>query len=123
MQQLDIKYKNKASQRISTDETWSWSNDSDVRFADNKDGEIIEAYRAPSYRFRARVTEHSVIPSASDNVPIAEKEKYKGEILISKSGKKIIDFKQNLAGFISFKLNARKGQKIKITLGELLDKD
>ena len=121
--QIDIKYKNKASQRISTDETWSWSNDSDVRFADNKDGEIIEAYRTPSYRFRARVTEHSVIPSASDNVPIAEKEKYKGEILISKSGKKIIDFKQNLAGFISFKLNARKGQKIKITLGELLDKD
>lgn len=121
--QIDIKYKNKASQRISTDETWSWSNDSDVRFADNKDGEIIEAYRTPSYRFRARVTEHSVIPSASDNVSIAEKEKYKGEILISKSGKKIIDFKQNLAGFISFKLNARKGQKIKITLGELLDKD
>ena len=115
--QIDIKYKNKASQRISTDETWSWSNDSDVRFADNKDGEIIEAYRTPSYRFRARVTEHSVIPSASDNVPIAEKEKYKGEILISKSGKKIINFKQNLAGFISFKLNARKVQKIKITLG------
>lgn len=121
--QIDIKYKNGTIRRISTDETWSWSNDSDVRFADNKDGEIIDANRKPSYRFRARVTSHSVTPSASNNVPIAEREQYKGEILISKSGKKIIDFKQNLAGFISFKLNAKKGQKIKITLGELLDKD
>lgn len=121
--QVDIKYKNGTSRRISTDGTWSWSNDSDVRFADNKDGEIIDANKKPSYRFCARVTSHPVTPSASNNVPTAEKEKYKGEILISKSGKKIIDFKQNLAGFISFKLNAEKGQKIKITLGELLDKD
>lgn len=121
--QVDIKYKDGTNLRVSTDETWSWSNDSDIRFADNKDGEIIDANRKPSYRFRARITSHPVTPSASNNVPIAEKERYSGEIIISKSGKKIIDFKQNLAGFISFKLNAKKGQKIKITLGELLDKD
>ena len=37
------------------------------------------------------------------------------------SGKKLINFKQNMAGYVSFKINAKKGQKITLRFGEMLD--
>ena len=53
---------------VGSDGAWQWSNDGPLRFADNKDGEVVEAWRVPSYRGKARVTKHPVIPCASNNV-------------------------------------------------------
>ena len=118
---LDITYNDGTADKVVTDGTWLWSNDGAVSFADNKDGEIVDADRAPSYSGKAKVTSHNVVPTASNNVPIAEKETFKGEMITSPSGKKIIDFKQNKAGYVSFKINAKKGQKITLRFGEMLD--
>ena len=118
--QLEIVYENGKKQTVVTDDTWKWSSDGAIRFADNKDGEIIEAGRTPSYSGKAKVTSHNVVPTASNNVPIAEKETFKGEMTVSPSGKKLLNFGQNFAGYISFKLNAKEGQKIVFRFGELL---
>ncbi len=119
--QLEITYQNGECDTIITDESWLWSNDGPISFADNKDGEIVDANKAPSYSDKAKVTSHKVTPTASNNVPIAEKETFKGEMITAPSGKKIIDFKQNSAGYVSFKINAKKGQKITLRFGEMLD--
>lgn len=119
--QLEIIYKNGKKQIVKTDNSWRWSNDGAVRFADNKDGEIVDGRMRPSYSGNARFSSCSVIPSASNNVPIAEKEIFKGEMHVSPSGKRIIDFKQNFAGYISFAINAKQGQRITLRFGELLD--
>lgn len=63
------------------------------------------------------------MPSASNNVHIAEKETFKGEMTTAPSGKKLINFKQNMAGYVSFKINAKKGQKITLRFGEMLDEN
>lgn len=52
-------------QRIVTDGSWDWGNDGPIRFADNKDGEIYDANRFPSYSGKAKETAHSVAPTAS----------------------------------------------------------
>ena len=71
---------------------WQWSNDGPLRFADNKDGEVVEAWRVPSYRGKARVTKHPVIPCASNNVPVTEHERFTPDISVAPNGKLLLDF-------------------------------
>lgn len=41
--QLEIQYTDGTKDTVATDSSWLWSNDGSVRFADNKDGEIVDA--------------------------------------------------------------------------------
>ena len=118
--QLEVNYENGGKETIVSDESWQWSNDGPIRFADNKDGEIFDARLSPSFGGKAKLTSHNVVPSASNNVPIAEKETFRGKMSISPSGKKLIDFGQNIAGYISFRVNAKEGQKMVFRFGEML---
>lgn len=118
--QLEIVYTDCTSDIIVTDNSWAWSNDGAILFADNKDGEIVDANKVPSYSGFAIESSHNVVPSCSNNVPISEKEQFKGELTKSPSGKYIIDFKQNFAGYIKFRVNAHKGDKLIIRFGEML---
>lgn len=121
--QLEITYEDGSCQQISTDESWKWSNDGPLRFADNKDGEIIEAYRIPSYAHHAKVTSHIVVPTASNNVGITEQERLSPVMIKTPSGKTLLDFKQNIAGYIEFHVQAQKGQRIFLRFGEMLDEN
>lgn len=95
---------------LCSDESWDWSSDGPIRFADNKDGEVFDARMAPSYAGKAKVTSHSVTPSASNNVPVTERERLKAERITTPSGKTVLDFGQNIAGYLSFSLMAKAGQ-------------
>lgn len=119
--QLEIEYIDGSKEVIITEETWDWSNDGPIRFADNKDGEIIEASRIPSYNGKAKVTSHNVIPTASNNVDMKECEHFSATMKATPSGKKILDFGQNFAGYISFSVEANEGDKMVLRFGELLD--
>lgn len=119
--QLEITKKDGTVEQILTDESWKWSNDGPIRFADNKDGEIVNAQFTPSYAGSAKVTSHPVIPTASDNVPVTEHETFLARKIQTPSGKTVLNFGQNIAGYLSFSLNAKAGQKIKLRFGELMD--
>ena len=119
--QLEITGVDVKTQTIRTDETWDWSNDSPIRFADNKDGEIVDAGREPSYSGKAKLTSRAVIPSASNNVPVREHERFTPQLIHTPSGKTVLDFGQNIAGYVSFRVQAKQGQKITLTHGEMLD--
>ncbi len=119
--QLEITYADGHRDTVATDESWQWSDDGPVRFADNKDGETVEAFRSPLYNGHAKVTKHSVIPSASNNVPVTEHETFKPSLITTPSGKTVLDFGQNIAGYVSFSLDARVGQRILLRFGEMLD--
>lgn len=121
--QLEIFFADGTEQTIVSDGSWDWSNDGPVRFADNKDGEIVEAFRVPLYRQKAKVTKHNVTPSASNNVPVTEHEQFKPVLITTPSGKTVLDFGQNIQGYASFRLTARAGQRIFLRFGELIDKD
>ena len=109
---------------IGTNKSWAWSNDGKIRLADNKDGEIIEAWRKPSYNAFAKETKCDVLPVASNNVPVTEHERFiVKNVITTPNGEKVLDFGQNIAGYISFSLNAKKGQKIKLRFGEMFDEN
>ena len=121
--QLELRYTDGTAETVVTDGTWDWSNDGPIRFADNKDGEIVEAFRAPTYAGKARVTAHPVVPTASNNVPVTEHERFHPAITTAPNGKTLLDFGQNIAGYVSFRVNARVGQRMIWRFGEMLDAD
>ena len=119
--QLELTDRDGRTQEICSDESWDWSCYGPIRFADNKDGEIVEAYRTPSYAGKARLAKCRVLPAASNNVPVTEHERFKPVLLTTPKGSKVLDFGQNLAGYCAFRLNARRGQKLVLRFGETLD--
>ena len=123
LMQLEIAYADGTTETIGTDRTWDWSNDGPIRFADNKDGEIVETFRTPMYMGHAKETSHSVVPTASNNVPVTEHERFHPTITTAPNGKKLLDFGQNIAGYVRFRVDARVGQRMVWRFGEMLDQD
>ena len=121
--QLELTCADGSVQTVVTDESWEWSNDGPIRFADNKDGEVVNANNVPSYQGKAKVTSHPVTPSASNNVPATEHERLKAKRITTSSGKTVLDFGQNIAGYVEFTVIAHAGEKIKLRFGELLDEN
>ncbi|MBO4886184.1 MAG: family 78 glycoside hydrolase catalytic domain, partial [Clostridia bacterium] len=120
--QLEITAADGRTQTIATDDSWQWSNDGPIRFADNEDGEIVDASREPSYSGTAKECAFTASLTASNNVFVTEHERFKPvEKIITPGGKTVLKFPQNLCGYLAFRLNAHKGQKIHIRLGEMLD--
>ena len=121
--QLEIETSDGRSERVVSDDSWAWSNDGPIRFADNKDGETVDARLSPSFGGRAKLTKHAVVPTASDNVPVREHERFKPTLIRTPSGKTVLDFGQNIQGYASFSLTARAGQQVFLRFGEMLDRD
>ncbi len=119
--QIEITDTHNNEQTIISDESWSWSNDGTRRFADLKEGEYVEAWREPSYSGLARVGEYKGQLCCSNNVAVNRHECFKPTMITTPSGKQVLDFGQNLSGFIGFRLKAKKGQKLFLRMGELLD--
>ena len=119
--QLEITSEDGAVQTISTDGSFSWSNDGPIRFADNKDGEIVEAEKVPSFQGKAKPVHCDVVPTAANNVEIREHERFKPTVIKTPSGKIVLDFSQNIAGYVEFTVEAKKGQRIFLRFGEMFD--
>ena len=122
--QLEIYASDGSISRICTDESWAWSNDGAIEFADLKDGERVNANKTPSYSGVAKVVSFTANLTASNNVQVKERERFSPVgCITTPTGKKVLKFPQNLSGYISFKLNAHEGDKVHIVLGEMLGSD
>lgn len=122
--QLEVSFTDGTSMVVGTDDSFAWSNDGALLFADLKDGEIYDAGRKPDYHGKAVVVKDTAARLvASNNVPVREKEHFTPTLLIAKDGTKVLDFGQNIAGYLKFSLEGKAGEKIKLICGETLDKD
>ena len=121
MAQLEIRYADGTRVTIVTDESWQWSNDGPIRFADLKDGEVYDASMKPSYSGKSVVVPapKGAIIAASDNVPVTEHERLPAKLLKNN----VLDFGQNIAGYLQFTVKGRKGQTFRLVCGEVLDGD
>ena len=122
--QLEITLEDGSVQMIGTDSSFLWSNEGPIRFADHKDGEIVDARREADASWGGvRVTACDVVPTASDNVWIREKEHFSPKVIITPGGKTVLDFGQNIAGYIAFTVTAKEGQEVFLRFGEMLDEN
>lgn len=112
------------NQKIATDESWSWSNDGELTFADLKDGEIVDFNKIPSFSNKARVGQYDkeITSSNSSHVVVISRNKVV-KTFDSKTNKKVYEFENNVAGNISLKLKGKESSHIRFVLGEMLDEN
>lgn len=108
-----------------SDEEWLASNEGPVRYNDMQQGEIVDL-RIEEVKDFHKV---SVMDFKKDNlicsnaVWVTEHERFKGKIIITPNSQTVIDFGQNLAGYIELEVEAKAGQIITLTTGETLDEN
>ncbi len=119
---------------IGSDETFKASNDGKIRIADIFDGEWVDASKSlkdfdiPGFddnNWQSVKTEDYTFKTlcASNSVPIREKEQFKPTLLKTPDGSTVLDFGQNIAGYISFSIEGNKGHTIDMYFGETLDEN
>ena len=122
--QLEITSSDDSRTLIISDDSWLWSSDGPIRFADLKDGEIVDARMEPSFCSQAKIVNYHYNLKESNNSFIQEQEvstpinEYKKDEETT-----IFEFENNVSGIISFKCVAKSGDTIDIVLGEMLDSD
>lgn len=121
--QIEVVTSDGTRQWFVTNEDFQWSNDGEVRFNDMKDGETIDASFVPTYQGAAKTTQWDAKLCCSNNVQAKEKEVFSPQVLHTPDGSIVLDFGQNIAGYVQFAVQGKKGHAVKLQMGEMLDED
>lgn len=134
MAQLEVTYKDGTKKIIATDGTWKYSVGA-IRFSDLYNGEVYDArqekpgWSLPGYNDNAWKTANIIAPGneaiVSSISPLARKHELFKVIKVIKTpkGETVLDFGQNLVGWVQFKLAGKAGTAIQLEHGEVLDKN
>ncbi len=122
--QLEIDYADGTGDVICTNDSWDFSGDGPLLFADMKDGEVYDASRRPGYGGKTVVcAAEKAALTASNNVLVEKHESFEPTTIVTPSGKTVLDFGQNIAGFVAFDAQGKKGSKVHLRMGEMLDEN
>jgi len=109
---------------ILTDESWQCAK-SCVTYTSIYNGEHADARIVPEYVENAHLYDYSadkLIPEEGE--PIREIERIKPkEIIVTPLGEVVIDFGQNLTGYLEFTVRGKAGDEVMVSHAEILDKD
>jgi alpha-L-rhamnosidase len=122
--EIHITYSDGTKQIIKTDESWKVTTGV-IRSSEIYMGETIDScFKADEMRNAvcSSFDKNLIVGQESEPVRITERISAK-EFIITPKGEKLIDFGQNLTGFVEVKVNGEVGQKITIRHAEVLDKD
>lgn len=109
---------------IPTDDTWECG-ESPVRFSEIYDGETFDAGFKTNEWQSAKVFDwptEILMPQEGEEIREQKRVAAK-EIIITPKGEVVVDFGQEVTGYVEFTVNAKTGEKIKIHHAEVLDKD
>lgn len=122
--ELHVVYADGTDEIIATDETWQWR-ESPVRFSEIYDGEVYDATFAdealkPCAAFDG--PRDSLIPQEGETVREQERVAAKA-VFTTPAGETVVDFGQEVTGYVEFTVDAKAGDEIRVLHGEVLDKD
>ena len=108
-----------------SDEKWEASQEGPIRENDMQQGEVVDGrIREIKDYHEVKIEDFSYDSLICSNcVPICEMERFEGKILNTPNGETVIDFGQNLAGYVEFSVVAKEGEIIELTHGETLDEN
>jgi alpha-L-rhamnosidase len=121
--ELVIKYANGKTDTVVSDGTWKWSSGNIVQ-SDIYDGETID-YRKDHRDWKSVTVESfdgsNLIPM--EHEPVRTQEKFMPvELFTTPKGERVIDFGQNLVGWVVITAHGHPGDTIRIEHAEILDK-
>ncbi len=122
--ELLIEYEDGRCESIVTDEAWEVYT-SKILFSEIYDGETVDLTAIPR-RLGAAVIDTSKKPRLVKSVapPVRERERVAPvRLFTTPRGERVIDFGQNLAGYVEFRVKGRAGERITVSHAEVLDSD
>lgn len=122
--ELHIAYVDGAEEILATDESWQWG-ESKIRFSEIYDGEMYDArFKTKEWKKAAILDWSKEILIPQEGEEIHEKERITAKsVFRTPADELIVDFGQEVTGYIEFSVNAKAGEKIRILHGEVLDKN
>lgn len=120
---LDIVYSDMSSETIFTDSNWDVYS-SEVTFSEIYHGETVDKTHQAKYIGKAVISDikTELIPQVGEL--ITEHERLSPAKLIhTPKGETVIDFGQNMTGYVEVKVKGNKGDRIVFRHAEVLDKD
>lgn len=110
-----------------SDGTWQATQDGPVLESDMCQGEVYDARKEDEsawgwHGVKIKEVDNAVL-AASNSVPIGEFERFEGKVITTPNGETVVDFGQNLAGYVELELTAADGQVITLQHGEALDEN
>lgn len=122
--EIHIEYQNGCIEKIITDDSWMYG-ESPVRFSEIYDGEDFDAAFETRRWFRVEEFEWDksiLIPQEGEEIREMERVSAKS-VIKTPTGETLIDFGQEVTGYVEFTVDAKAGDKIHILHGEVLDKN
>ena len=122
--EIEIRYADGSCDKILTDNSWEVYT-TEIMASEMYDGEFVDKTAKCEYLGNA-VIDDSKKPQLIEQIGelVREQERvYPCELIVTPKGEKVIDFGQNLAGYVEVKTNAKRGERIVITHAEVLDKE
>ncbi|MBQ8404298.1 MAG: family 78 glycoside hydrolase catalytic domain [Clostridia bacterium] len=121
--EIELTYENGEKEFVNTDATWSVSTNK-VTYSDIYMGETFDALHEPEVLGAAVADEISAALVAQVGEDIKEQERIAPvELITTPKGERVIDFGQNMTGYVEFNVRGKKREKIVTTCAEVLDKD
>lgn len=122
--QLEVTYEDGRRELIASDETWL-AGESNVRFSEIYDGETYDAVYQP--RFTAAVVSfdgpwNTLIPQQGAQVKEQERV-HAARIFTTPKGETVVDFGQEVTGYVEITLDAVAGQEVELSHAEVMDKE
>lgn len=131
--QLVLDYEDGSREVIGSDSTFQTSHGPLLK-TDMKSGEIYDARIELAGWHKPGFNDSSWIPVqiiedgfehliATRSVPVRQKERYEAKVLRTPNGDTVLDFGQNIAGWVEMKMSGEAGSEVILIHGEALDRD
>lgn len=106
---------------VVTDEDWEiYSNE--VTFADHYDGETVDKTHVPTLLGKAVRWEDGFPLIEQVGADICEQEHLAPlELIVTPKGERVLDFGQNMTGYVSLSIRANRGDRVVLSHAEVLD--
>ncbi len=120
---IQIDYADGTTEHICTDETWSVYTthilDSEIYHGETKD--FTKETKCVGKALLDDVN-YNLIPQVGEDI-IEQETVFPSKLIITPKGERVIDFGQNLAGYVEIKACGKRGDKIVVEHAEVLDAD
>lgn len=122
--ELTIVYADGRTESIVTDSSWT-ARESKLRYTNIYDGDIYDAtFKAGSARHCICVDLEKDMLIPQEGEKIVEQERMPAlQVIKTPAGETVIDFGQNMTGYVEFKIKGVPGAQATISHGETLDRD
>lgn len=133
--QMEVTYRDGSKETITSDGSWKTADSGPVRYSDIYNGEIVDArmemngWASPGFN-DAGWQSAAVLPLTKNNIVaqegpgVRQKERLKPiKFITTPQGEAVVDFGQNMVGWVELKVKGNAGDTITIHHAEVLDKD